>query len=48
MLIEKVATVSQQLTYGHYIELLPYVIDYCSDPRITSREYILLQINHIN
>lgn len=25
-----------------------YVIDYCSDPRITSREYILLQTNHIN
>ena len=23
-LIEKVATVSQQLTYGHYVELLPY------------------------
>ena len=24
MLIEKVATVSQQLSYGHYIELLPF------------------------
>ena len=24
LLIEKLATVSQQLTYGHYIELLPY------------------------
>ena len=23
-LIEKLATLSQQLTYGHYIELLPY------------------------
>lgn len=24
ILLEKLATVSQQLTYGHYIELLPY------------------------
>ena len=24
MLLEKLATVSQQLTYGHYVELLPY------------------------
>ena len=24
LLIEKLATVSQHLTYGHYIELLPY------------------------
>ena len=24
ILIEKLATVSQQLTYGHYVELLPY------------------------
>ena len=24
MLIEKVATVSQQLSYGHYVELLPF------------------------
>lgn len=24
ILIEKVATLSQQLTYGHYVELLPY------------------------
>lgn len=24
LLIQKVATMSQQLTYGHYVELLPY------------------------
>ena len=24
ILLEKLATVSQQLTYGHYVELLPY------------------------
>jgi len=73
ILIEKVATLSPNLTYSHYVELLPYedlnkikyyikiteeqnltigiiifkhgnnyVIKYCSDKRIITREYELV------
>ena len=63
MLIEKVATLLQQLSYGHYIvknlkEIFnnntigiiickkenKFVIEYCSDDRITVREYELIKI----
>ncbi len=46
LLLEKVATVSQQLSYGHYIELLPlknineikYYINICECQNLTIRE----------